>query len=304
MNTVSQILRTLISTGVRAALLATFVAGTIIYADTVKAGPTDRLVVEGTSGNIGMGTALPQKQLHILGADTQGTTNNNVQLRIENNATTTDFRNMLTLVNNGDPRLVYINSSTGVTWSQNPIAGAFRITRNGSGVFEMSVFEGGNVTIGGILTQSSDKAGKENFKDLNADEVLQALVEMPITEWSYKSSPEERHIGPVAQDFYAAFGLGVDDKHLSPSDVASVSVLAIQAQQKTIDAQSETIDSQTVTINSQSESIDLLMRELAKMKREIKEIKAEVTKHQAQTAAASQASTEPGLQTVLASTSQ
>ncbi|MFP5354751.1 MAG: tail fiber domain-containing protein, partial [Gemmatimonadota bacterium] len=34
---------------------------------------------------------------------------------------------------------------------------------------------------------------------------------MPVYEWAYKDAPEARHVGPMAQDFHAAFGLGVSD---------------------------------------------------------------------------------------------
>ena len=45
----------------------------------------------------------------------------------------------------------------------------------------------------------------------------------------YKSDPAKaQHVGPVAEDFHAAFGLGIDDKHVSPSDTAGVALVAIQ----------------------------------------------------------------------------
>jgi hypothetical protein len=35
-------------------------------------------------------------------------------------------------------------------------------------------------------------------------------------------------MGPMAQDFYTAFGLGKDDQHISPTDTAGVVLAAIQ----------------------------------------------------------------------------
>jgi hypothetical protein len=52
---------------------------------------------------------------------------------------------------------------------------------------------------------------------------------MPITQWSFKESPGARHLGPMAQDFYAAFGLGWDDKHIATVDADGVALAAIQA---------------------------------------------------------------------------
>ena len=52
---------------------------------------------------------------------------------------------------------------------------------------------------------------------------------MPITSWSYKAEkPSIRHIGPMAQDFYKAFGLGLDNKHITTIDEGGVALVAIQ----------------------------------------------------------------------------
>src|SRR2546422_1818102 len=37
-------------------------------------------------------------------------------------------------------------------------------------------------------------------------------VALPVQTWEYKSDGATRHLGPVAQDFYAAFGVGPDDR--------------------------------------------------------------------------------------------
>ena len=41
-----------------------------------------------------------------------------------------------------------------------------------------------------------------------------------------------RHIGPVAEDFYAMFGLGPDDKHVAATDMASIALIAAKELQK------------------------------------------------------------------------
>ena len=62
------------------------------------------------------------------------------------------------------------------------------------------------------------------------EDVLRRLVEMPISTWAYKEEKDPgRHLGPMAQDFASAFGLGADDKRLAPGDVAGVALAAIQA---------------------------------------------------------------------------
>jgi len=54
------------------------------------------------------------------------------------------------------------------------------------------------------------------------------VAALSITEWSYKTISDVRHIGPVAQDFYAAFGVGGDDKGISTVDADGVALAAIQ----------------------------------------------------------------------------
>jgi hypothetical protein len=76
----------------------------------------------------------------------------------------------------------------------------------------------------------SDRALKENFRILDRREVLHRLSLIPITEWNYKAQDTSiRHIGPMAQDFYAAFGLGESDRHISTIDADGIALLSIQA---------------------------------------------------------------------------
>jgi trimeric autotransporter adhesin len=59
--------------------------------------------------------------------------------------------------------------------------------------------------------------------------VLDAVAAMPISTWNYIAQDESiRHIGPMAQDFYAAFGVGEDDTHITTIDGDGVALAAIQ----------------------------------------------------------------------------
>ena len=97
------------------------------------------------------------------------------------------------------------------------VNGDFRINLDGSGATEMRVFPGGNLRIAGTLTEGSDRAHKQGIESLDALSVLNKVQAMSISEWSYKATPEDRHIGPMAQDFHEAFGLGPDDTQISPA---------------------------------------------------------------------------------------
>jgi hypothetical protein len=79
------------------------------------------------------------------------------------------------------------------------------------------------------LTQLSDRNAKENFVPLDTQEVLDRVAQLPITEWNFKQEEESvRHIGPMAQDFREAFGLGEDERHISSMDSSGVALAAIQ----------------------------------------------------------------------------
>jgi hypothetical protein len=75
----------------------------------------------------------------------------------------------------------------------------------------------------------SDRNMKNHFRTLDPKQVLDKFSTVPITEWSYKAQdPSIRHIGPMAQDFYAAFGLGEDKLRIGTVDADGVMMAAIQ----------------------------------------------------------------------------
>jgi hypothetical protein len=73
----------------------------------------------------------------------------------------------------------------------------------------------------------SDRNAKTAFEPVDPDRVLECLAGLDIEKWSYKDS-KVRHMWPVAQDFYACYGLGVDNKHVTAEDMAGVAMVAIQ----------------------------------------------------------------------------
>jgi hypothetical protein len=87
----------------------------------------------------------------------------------------------------------------------------------------------GNLIIAGTLSQGSDRNIKQGFTPLDAQEVLRKVATLPIHSWAYTNDPSCRHVGPIAQDFHAAFGLnGNDDKHIATVDADGVALAAIQ----------------------------------------------------------------------------
>jgi hypothetical protein len=86
----------------------------------------------------------------------------------------------------------------------------------------------GVCTPSGTITVCSDRNAKEEFAPVSPAEILDKVSRLPVSEWSYKTDARTRHVGPVAQDFYSAFNLGMDDKHIAPMDESGVALAAIQ----------------------------------------------------------------------------
>jgi hypothetical protein len=72
---------------------------------------------------------------------------------------------------------------------------------------------------------------------VDGQEILETLAALPISTWNYKKDPPAvRHLGPMAQDFAAAFGLGDSDTTINMVDANGVVMVAIQALYRRITA--------------------------------------------------------------------
>ena len=95
----------------------------------------------------------------------------------------------------------------------------------------------------------SDRNRKTNFEPIDGESVLNKLNKWEMTTWNYKDQEPEtfRHYGPMAQDFYAAFGhdkygtIG-SDSLICQSDLEGVSLVAIQALIKRTDEKTKQIN--------------------------------------------------------------
>ncbi len=80
----------------------------------------------------------------------------------------------------------------------------------------------------------SDRNKKENFEAIDGEALLAKIRSIPVTEWSYKKcDPTVKYIGPMAQDFYAAFHLGgTDSLGINSISIDGVNMAGIQALEK------------------------------------------------------------------------
>ena len=76
-------------------------------------------------------------------------------------------------------------------------------------------------------SEIGDRNAKERVTPVDPVSVLDAVSQLPLSEWSYKGY-EERHIGPMAQDFNRMFPMGGSDKVISDINEQGVALAAIQ----------------------------------------------------------------------------
>lgn len=85
----------------------------------------------------------------------------------------------------------------------------------------------------------SDSTKKENFLPVNGEEVLNKISQFNLRSWNYKGQDASkfRHYGPMAQEFYSAFGndgIGTigNDTTIASADFDGINLIAIQALEK------------------------------------------------------------------------
>ncbi|MBK9138952.1 MAG: tail fiber domain-containing protein [Verrucomicrobia bacterium] len=130
-----------------------------------------------------------------------------------------------------------------------------------------TVDQSGNLAITGTLSQASDRAAKENFTAVDSQEVLEKVAALPITRWNFKGDAATQHVGPTAQDFHAAFGLGTDDKHIATVDADGVALAAIQGLNQKIEetrAELKRRDAENAALRCELTELKQLVRQLLK----------------------------------------
>lgn len=130
-----------------------------------------------------------------------------------------------------------------------------------------TVDQSGNLAITGTLSQASDRAAKENFTAVDSQELLEKVAALPITRWNFKGDAATQHIGPMAQDFHAAFGLGTDDKHIATADADGVALAAIQGLNRKIEetrAELKRRDAENAALRRELTELKQLVRQLLK----------------------------------------
>ncbi len=182
--------------------------------------------------DVAIGTTAPLAPLHVARDDGAA------GILVQENAPNPAGRTLFTLANRGNTKFEIKEVNSGTRWQFTNNGDAFRISKFGTGQVEFQVFNNGDavllgdLAIGGSFTEMSDRNQKHAIVPLDGTAVLEKLADVPVSEWSYKTdSADQRHIGPMAQDFYAAFGLASGETRISARDMAGVNMAAVKALQ-------------------------------------------------------------------------
>jgi trimeric autotransporter adhesin len=116
------------------------------------------------------------------------------------------------------------------------------------------------VRVDGTFNNNSDRNVKQDFAPVAPARILSQVLQLPLSQWSYKTDPATRHVGPMAQDFYSIFNLGTDDKHIAPIDEGGVAFGAIQGLNQKVEEQKTELEGNQTEITDLKQRLEKLER--------------------------------------------
>ncbi|MGD2088549.1 MAG: tail fiber domain-containing protein [Candidatus Aminicenantes bacterium] len=197
----------------------TFIGTQAGYSDTISPliyGEFDNNIVT-VNGRIGINTKTPDFTLEVVETGTKSC----IVVRRTDGATnyinaTSDYANFGCVTNH--PLRLVVNS----TWKM-------RLNQDGS----LVMANGATCTTGGVWTDASSRALKENIENLSTDEAFDAFNKLIPVKYNYKIDKTDKHVGFIAEDVPELVAT-VERKGLSPMDITAVLTSVVKEQQKMI----------------------------------------------------------------------
>ena len=137
------------------------------------------------------------------------------------------------------------------------------VARAGGGVtfYTNGALSAGVTVAGGgsSWASASDRNLKHHIRRLDTADVLDKVRQMPIRRWRYKDEVSQAdHMGPMAQDFHAAFGLGDSDKRIVTVDADGVALAAVQG----LDALGQERDARIAALQDRNDKLEARLEAL------------------------------------------
>ena len=244
----------------KATFVFTFIAvlsGNLVQADQVI---PDDLIVDG-SECVGLDCVNGED----FGFSTMVLKENNLRIRFTDTSTSASFPT-------NDWEITINDSANGGAnyFAVHDVNGGnnlLKISPNGTVVMGLEIAEAfvlspsGDLSIKGTLSDSSDVNLKENFIPVDNAEVLDKIMDLPMSTWNYKDNAnKDRHIGSMAQDFYKAFEFGPDNLHIAPKDAAFVAIAGVKELVNDINIRDEKIDELEKKLSNLEASLNKLLK--------------------------------------------
>ena len=154
------------------------------------------------------------------------------------------------------------NTTANKTWEWHVLDdGRMQFADLGAGATRMVIDTAGNVSAL-AFNPTSDRHAKENFATVSAQEILAKVAALPITRWNFKQETGTPHIGPMAQDFRAAFGTGLDDRHIATVDADGVALAAIQGLNEKVEVRSQKSEVRVQKLEAENAELKLRLEKL------------------------------------------
>lgn len=132
------------------------------------------------------------------------------------------------------------------------------------GAHAVLTWTNGGVLVTGGFSFSSDRNLKADFAPLDAPQILDRVAALPVSSWVYKTDTGARHIGPMAQDFHAAFAVnGADDTHINVGDEAGVALAAIQGLNQKLESDGKAKDAEIEKLKHENQELSSRLDDLA-----------------------------------------
>jgi len=214
--------------------------GAFVWADATDAdfaSTANNQFLVRAAGGVGINTNAPNAALAVDGG------NSVARIAVNSNMPTANAG--LSLRQDGINRwsIATVSTDGDLTFFREGAGGGSRLFVDGGGAnagyvgignaapqHPLHMASGAHVTTGGIWTNASSRQLKADFATIDRTALLESLASLPIETWSYRAEdPAVRHLGPTAEDFYAAFGLGSDRAAIGTADADGVALAAIQA---------------------------------------------------------------------------